>query len=154
VIQIGAADDSVKPQFAQIPADKSMESITLEEALELFKLPRTLGEMEGSPVVVGTGRFGPYIMHDRKFVSLPKDEDPLTVTIETAIELINEKRKQDQQRHLKAFDNDPKMEILNGRYGPYIAYDGKNYRIPKALHSKVKELTYEQCQEIIEKMKK
>ncbi len=154
VIQIGAADDSVKPQFAQIPSDKSMESITLEEALELFKLPRTLGEMEGSPVVVGTGRFGPYIMHDRKFVSLPKDEDPLTVTIETAIELINEKRKQDQQRHLKAFDNDPKMEILNGRYGPYIAYDGKNYRIPKALHSKVKELTYEQCQEIIEKMKK
>ncbi|MBQ5982693.1 MAG: type I DNA topoisomerase [Prevotella sp.] len=154
VIQIGAADDSVKPQFAQIPSDKSMESITLEEALELFKLPRTLGEMEGSPVVVGTGRFGPYIMHDRKFVSLPKDEDPLTVTIETAIELINEKRKQDQQRHLKAFDNDPKMEILNGRYGPYIAYDGKNYRIPKALHSKVKELSYEQCQEIIEKMKK
>ena len=154
VIQIGAADDSVKPQFAQIPADKSMETITVEEALELFKLPRTLGELEGMPVVVGTGKFGPYIMHNRKFVSLPKNEDPLTVTLETAIELINEKRQQDQERHLKAFENDPKMEILNGRYGPYIAYDGKNYRIPKAMHSKVKELTYEQCMEIIEKMKK
>ena len=154
VIQIGAADDSVKPQFAQIPADKSMETISVEEALELFKLPRTLGELEGMPVVVGTGKFGPYIMHNRKFVSLPKNEDPLTVTLETAIELINEKRQQDQERHLKAFENDPKMEILNGRYGPYIAYDGKNYRIPKAMHSKVKELTYEQCMEIIEKMKK
>ncbi len=154
VIQIGAADDSVKPQFAQIPADKSMETITVEEALELFKLPRTLGELEGIPVIVGTGKFGPYIMHNRKFVSLPKNEDPLTVTLETAIELINEKRQQDQERHLKAFENDPKMEILNGRYGPYIAYDGKNYRIPKAMHSKVKELTYEQCMEIIEKMKK
>ncbi len=154
VIQIGAADDSVKPQFAQIPADKSMETITVEEALELFKLPRTLGELEGMPVVVGTGKFGPYIMHNRKFVSLPKNEDPLTVTLETAIELINEKRQQDQERHLKAFENDPKMEILNGRYGPYIAYDGKNYRIPKAMHSKVKELTFEQCMEIIEKMKK
>lgn len=154
VIQIGAADDSVKPQFAQIPADKSMETITVEEALELFKLPRTLGELEGMPVVVGTGKFGPYIMRNRKFVSLPKNEDPLTVTLETAIELINEKRQQDQERHLKAFENDPKMEILNGRYGPYIAYDGKNYRIPKAMHSKVKELTYEQCMEIIEKMKK
>ena len=154
VIQIGAADDSVKPQFAQIPADKSMETITVEEALELFKLPRTLGDLEGMPVVVGTGKFGPYIMHNRKFVSLPKNEDPLTVTLETAIELINEKRQQDQERHLKAFENDPKMEILNGRYGPYIAYDGKNYRIPKAMHSKVKELTYEQCMEIIEKMKK
>ncbi len=154
VIQIGAADDSVKPQFAQIPADKSMETITVEEALELFKLPRTLGVLEGMPVVVGTGKFGPYIMHNRKFVSLPKNEDPLTVTLETTIELINEKRQQDQERHLKAFENDPKMEILNGRYGPYIAYDGKNYRIPKAMHSKVKELTYEQCMEIIEKMKK
>jgi DNA topoisomerase-1 len=154
VIQIGAADDSVKPQFAQIPADKSMETITVEEALELFNLPRTLGELEGMPVVVGTGKFGPYIMHNRKFVSLPKNEDQLTVTLETAIELINEKRQQDQERHLKAFENDPKMEILNGRYGPYIAYDGKNYRIPKAMHSKVKELTYEQCMEIIEKMKK
>ena len=154
VIQIGDADDSVEPQFAQIPADKSMETITVEEALELFKLPRTLGELEEMPVVVGTGKFGPYIMHNRKFVSLPKNEDPLTVTLETAIELINEKRQQDQERHLKAFDNDPKMEILNGRYGPYIAYDGKNYRIPKAMHSKVKELTYEQCMEIIEKMKK
>ena len=154
VIQIGAADDSVKPQFAQIPSDKSMETITIEEALELFKLPRTLGELEGSPVVVGTGRFGPYIMHNRKFVSLPKEEDPLTVTLETATELINEKRQQDQERHLKSFDNDSKMEILNGRYGPYIAYDGKNYRIPKSMHSKVKDLTYEQCLEIIEKMKK
>ena len=154
VIQIGAADDTNKPVFAQIPSDKSMESITLEEALELFKLPRTLGELEGKPVVIGTGRFGPYIMHDHKFVSLPKEENPLTVTLEAATALIQEKRQQDQERHLKTFDENPDMEILNGRYGPYIVYEGKNYRIPKTLHAKVKDLTYKQCLDIIEKMKK
>ena len=117
-------------------------------------MPRTLGELEGKPVVIGTGRFGPYIMHDHKFVSLPKEENPLTVTLEAATALIQEKRQQDQERHLKTFDENPDMEILNGRYGPYIVYEGKNYRIPKTLHAKVKELTYKQCLEIIEKMKK
>ena len=154
VIQIGDADDNQKPEFAQIPSDKSMEAITLEEAMDLFKLPRTVGLYEGTPVVIGKGKFGPYVMHDHKYVSLPKTEDPMSVTLETAISLITEKRQQDKERHLKAFEENPKMEILNGRYGPYIVCDGKNYRIPKALHSKVKELTYQECMEIMEKTKK
>ena len=151
VVQIGSADDKEKPRFAQLPAEMSMENITLEEALELFKLPRVVGEYEGEEVVIGTGRFGPYVMHQKKYVSLPKDEDPLAVTLETAIALIEEKRQQEQKRHLKVFEEDPKLEILNGRYGPYIVYDGKNYRMPKNMHAKVDELTYEQCMEIVKK---
>ena len=149
VVQIGTADDDEKPRFAQMPADKSMETITLEEALELFKLPRTIGEYEGKTVTIGAGRFGPYVLHNKKYVSLPKNEDPMTVTLETAISLIEEKRKAEEQRHLKKFDEDPKLEVLNGRYGPYIAYDGANYRIPRDLHEKAAELTYEQCMDII-----
>ncbi|MDD5875850.1 MAG: DNA topoisomerase, partial [Prevotellaceae bacterium] len=149
VVQIGSADDEQKPQFAQLPADKRMESITLDEALELFKLPRTVGEFEGSEVVIGAGRFGPYVMHNKKYVSLPKGEDPMTVTLETAVRLIMEKRRQEEQRHIKTFPEDAKLEVLNGRYGPYIAYDGKNYRIPKSQHDKAAELTYEQCMEIV-----
>ena len=149
VVQIGTADDTDKPRFAQIPADKSMETLTLDDALELFKLPRTIGQFEETDVVIGAGRFGPYIMHNKKYVSLPKDEDPLTVSLDTAIKLIESKRLQDAQRHLKQFDEDPKLEVMNGRYGPYIAYDGKNYRIPKAMHEKASELTYEECQDII-----
>ena len=149
VVQIGTADDDEKPRFAQMPADKSMETIKLEEALELFKLPRTIGEYEGKTVTIGAGRFGPYVLHNKKYVSLPKDEDPLTVTLDTAISLIEEKRKAEEQRHLKKFDEDPKLEVLNGRYGPYIAYDGANYRIPRDMHEKAAELTYEQCMDFI-----
>ena len=149
VVQIGAADDEQKPQFAQLPADKRMDEITLDEALELFKLPRTVGQFEGSDVVIGAGRFGPYILHNKKYTSLPKTEDPMTVTLDTAIKLIEEKRLQEAQRHIKQFEEDAKLEILNGRYGPYIAYDGKNYRIPKAQHDKAAQLSYEQCMEIV-----
>ena len=149
VVQIGSADDEQKPQFAQLPTDKRMDSITLEEALELFKLPRTVGQFEGTDVVIGAGRFGPYVMHNKKYVSLPKGEDPMTVTLDTAIQLIQAKRLQEEQRHMKKFEEDAKLEILNGRYGPYIAYDGKNYRIPKAQHDKATELTYEQCMDIV-----
>ena len=149
VVQIGSAEDDEKPKFSQLPSDKSMETITLEEALELFKLPRTLGEFEGGSVVIGAGRFGPYILHKKKYVSLPQSEDPMAITLERAIELINEKRQQEQQRHIKTFDEEPKLEIMNGRYGPYIAYDGKNYRIAKNLHEKAAELTLEQCMEIV-----
>ena len=149
VVQIGAADDEQKPQFAQLPTDKRMDEITLDEALELFKLPRTVGQFEGSDVVIGAGRFGPYVLHNKKYTSLPKTEDPMTVTLDTAIKLIEEKRQQEAQRHIKQFDEDAKLEILNGRYGPYIAYDGKNYRIPKAQHDKAAQLTYEQCMEIV-----
>ena len=149
VVQIGAADDEQKPQFAQLPTDKRMDEITLDEALELFKLPRTVGQFEGSDVVIGAGRFGPYILHNKKYTSLPKTEDPMTVTLDTAIKLIEEKRLQEAQRHIKQFEEDAKLEILNGRYGPYIAYDGKNYRIPKAQHDKAAHLSYEQCMEIV-----
>ena len=149
VVQIGTADDEEKPRFAQLPADKSMETITLDEALELFKLPRTVGEFEGKSVTIGAGRFGPYVLHDKKYVSIPKDEDPLALTLERAIELIEGKRKAEEERHLKQFDEDPKLEVLNGRYGPYIVYDGKNYRIPRDLHSKAGELSYEQCMDIV-----
>ena len=151
VVQIGTAEDKDKPRFAQLPASKSMETITLDEALELFRLPRVLGTYEDAEVSVGSGRFGPYILHQKKYVSLPKQEDPFTVTLERAIELIEEKRKEDQQRHLKTFPEDANLEIMNGRFGPYVAYNGKNYRLPKALHAKAAELTYEQCMEIVNK---
>lgn len=149
VVQIGSADDEEKPRFSQLPAKSSMESITLEEALECFKLPRELGLFEGTRVTIGAGRFGPYVLHNKQYVSLPKTEDPLTVTLETAVALIEQKRAQEKERHLKHFEEDPLMEVLNGRYGPYIAYDGKNYRMPKEWHDKAKELTYAQCMEIV-----
>ncbi len=150
VIQIGTAEDKEKPRFAQLPAGKSMETITLDEALDLFSLPRTVGSYENSDVVIGTGRFGPYVLHDKKYVSLPKEADPMTISIEECIKLIEDKRKQETQRHLKSFEEDPKLEVLNGRYGPYLAYDGKNYRLPKAMHAKAAELTLEECMHVIE----
>ena len=151
VVQIGTADDDEKPRFAQMPKDKSIETITLDEALELFRLPREVGEFEGEVVTIGTGRFGPYVLHKKKFVSIPKTQDPLTITLEEAVALINDSRKVEEQRHLKTFDEDPKLEVMNGRYGPYIAYDGKNYRLPKAMHPKAAELTYEECMKIVKK---
>ncbi len=151
VVQIGVADDDEKPRFAQLPAKLSMETITLDEALDLFQLPRTVGEYEGTSVVIGAGRFGPYVLHNKQFVSLPKGEDPLTFTLENAIQLIQEKRQQDQKRHIKAFEEDKDLEVMNGRYGPYLAYKGKNYRLPKALHSKLDSLTYDDCMKIINK---
>ena len=153
VVQIGSADDKEKPRFAQIPSDKSMESITLDDALELFKLPREIGIFEGEKVVIGTGRFGPYVLHHRKYVSLPKDADPMSITLDEAVTLIKNKRQQEQQRHIKLFLNDSKLEILNGRYGPYIAYDGANYRIPKPMINDVASMSYEQCMEIVNNAK-
>ena len=149
VAQIGSAEDKDKPLFAQLPSNLSIETITLEEALELFKLPRELGEFEGTKVSVGTGRFGPYVQHNRKYVSIPKGEDPMTITLDRAIELIHEKRETEQKRHLKSFAEDEKLELLNGKYGPYIAYDGKNYRLPKNKMENVEALTYEECMTII-----
>lgn len=149
VAQIGSAEDKDKPLFAQLPSNLSIETITLEEALELFKLPRELGEFEGTKVSVGTGRFGPYVQHNRKYVSIPKGEDPMTITLDRAIELIQEKRETEQKRHLKSFAEDEKLELLNGKYGPYIAYDGKNYRLPKNKMKNVEALTYEECMTII-----
>ena len=149
-VQIGTAEEEEKPLFATLPKDKSMASITLDEALELFKLPRTLGEYEGKPVVANTGRFGPYINHDKKFVSIPKGEDPLEISLERAIELILSKREAEEKSHLKTFDEEPELEIRAGRFGPYIAYTGKNYKIPKAQADRAAELTLEECRKIIE----
>ena len=151
VVQIGSADDEEKPRFSQLPKDKSIETITLDEALELFKLPRILGDYEGSEISIGVGRFGPYVLHDKKYVSLPKGEDPMTISLDTAIELIEEKRKQEKERHIKAFDEDPKLELLKGRYGPYLSYDGKNYHIDKKLQDKALagDMEYAECMEII-----
>ena len=151
VVQIGSADDEEKPRFSQLPKDKSIETITLDEALELFKLPRILGDYEGSEISIGVGRFGPYVLHDKKYVSLPKGEDPMTISLDAAIELIEEKRKQEKERHIKAFDEDPKLELLKGRYGPYLSYDGKNYHIDKKLQDRALagDMEYAECMEII-----
>ena len=149
MVQIGAAEDEEKPRFAQMPKEQSIESITLEEALELFKLPRNLGSYKGSDIIIGTGRFGPYILHNKAYISLPKEEDPMTISLETAVALIHQRQVQEEQRHLKSFEEEPKLEVLNGRYGPYLAYEGKNYRLPKSLHEKATELTLEQCMDII-----
>ncbi len=154
VVQIGSADDQVKPQFAQLPSECSMETLTLEEALELFKLPRTVGTFEGGDVVIGTGRFGPYILHKKKYISLPKTYDPMTITLDETVALINEKRQQEEKRHLKTFQEDSKLEVIDGRYGPYLAYDGKNYRLPKNMHQRAAELSFEDCMAIIDKQKK
>ena len=154
VVQIGSADDQVKPQFAQLPSECSMETLTLEEALELFKLPRTVGAFEGGDVVIGTGRFGPYILHKKKYISLPKTYDPMAITLDETVALINEKRQQEEKRHLKTFQEDSKLEVIDGRYGPYLAYDGKNYRLPKNMHQRAAELSFEDCMAIIDKQKK
>ena len=135
VVQIGAAhaDDkeAPKPQFASLMKGQSIDTITLEEALKLFDLPRTVGEYEGKVMVAAVGRFGPFIRHDGKFVSIPKDLNPLTITAEEAIALIEGKRVKDEQRFIKKFEEDPEMEILKGRFGPYISYQKANYRIRK-----------------------
>ena len=151
VVQIGSADDQEKPRFSQLPKDKSIETITLDEALELFKLPRTLGDYEGLEVSVGVGRFGPYVLHNKKYVSLPKGIDPMTVSLDAAIDLIEGKRKQEKERHIKSFDEDSKLELLKGRYGPYLSYDGKNYHIDKKLQEKALagNMEYAECMDII-----
>lgn len=147
LIQIGTPDDEEKPQFASLLKGQSMSTITLEEALKLFDLPRTLGDYENKLVSVGIGRFGPYIRHDGKYVSLPKTLEPLSVTLDEAIELIKAKREQESQRLIKSFPEDSELEVLNGRYGPYIAYKKKNYKIPKGTEPK--ELSFDACMQII-----
>ena len=149
VIQIGSASDTEKPRFAQLQKGQSIDTITLDEALELFALPRTLGEYEGEPVVVNVGRFGPYVQHGKQYVSLPAGTDPMTVTLEESIELIEKKRQFEQQRQIKTFAENPDVEILNGRYGPYIAMGGKNYKIPTGTDPATLDLAA--CMAIIEK---
>ena len=149
IVQIGSASDEEKPRFAQMKPGQTLETITLEEALGLFSLPRTLGEHDGSTVSIGAGRFGPYIKYGNAYVTLPKTHDPLTVTLEEAVVLIEEKQKAEAQRVMKKFDEKPELQVLNGRFGPYIAYNGCNYKLPKSVTPA--ELSLEECMEIIEK---
>ena len=148
VVQIGTSEDTEKPRFAQLKKEQSIKSITLNEALELFCLPRTVGTYEDQPVNIGEGRFGPYILHKGKFTTLTKEYDPLSVTLEECINLIEQNRKVEANRHLKTFNEDAEMEIIQGRWGPYIAYKGKNYKIPKKIKEPLS-LTYEECLELV-----
>ena len=150
MVQIGSGEGDDKPRFARLAPDQSIATITLEEALELCKLPRELGEFEDQPVKVGAGRFGPYVQHGKKYVSIPKDEDPLTITPERAVELILAKREADAKSHLLSFAEEPELEVLAGRFGPYIKYKGKNYKIPKERAEHAAELTLEECRALIE----
>ncbi len=148
MVQMGAQDEVEKPQFASLRKGQSIYTITLEEALDIFKLPKTLGEYEGKPVVVNAGRFGPYVRHDNKFTSIDKNIDPLDVTLEMAIDMINAKREAESKRLLRTFDEDAELQVLNGRFGPYIVHAGKNYRLPQS--HKPEELTYADCMAIIQ----
>lgn len=147
--QIGSAEDKEKPRFAQLPKEYGIETVTLDEVLELFKLPRELGEFEGSQIIVGTGRFGAYLLHNKKYVTIPKHEDPLTIAYDTAVAMIKENRVAEAQKQIKVFDEEPNLKVMNGRYGSYLAYNGKNYKLTKALQSKAAELTLEECMKVI-----
>lgn len=148
MVQIGTQDDEEKPTFASLQKNQSLTTITLEEALKLFDLPRSVGEYEGKDMQVAVGRFGPYIRHDGKFISLPRGLDPYAVTEEEAVQLIEEKRKKDSEKTISIFgEGDEEIQVLNGRYGPYITYQKGNYKIPKGTDAAT--LTEEQCKEII-----
>jgi DNA topoisomerase I len=148
IVQIGQAGDEEKPKFASLQKGQSLETISFDEAMELFKLPRTIGEYEDSEVLIGVGRFGPYVRHKSKFYSLKKGiDDPMTIVLDRAIELIETKREQEKNKYIRKFDEMPGLEILNGRYGPYITCDGKNFKIPKG--QKPEELSLEECKEIM-----
>ena len=138
-----------KPRFATLRKGQSIETITLEEALKLFELPRTLGDWEEKTVVASIGRFGPFIRWNAKFISIPKELDPMTITLEEAVELIKAKQVKDEQNFIKSFDEEPGMQILNGRFGPYISFNKKNYRIPKTVEHPA-ELTLADCKKLIE----
>ncbi len=149
IVQLGNSNDTDKPHFASLRKDQSVFDITLQEALKLFELPRVLGQFEDAEVSVGVGRFGPYVKHNGSFVSIPKEFAPTAITLDEAINLINEKREANSKKLIKAFDNDPDMQILNGRYGPYIYFNKANYKIPKTV-SDPKALSYDECKAIVE----
>ena len=149
MVQIGEAGEEEKPRFAGLLKHQSIKTITLEEALSLFKLPRVIGEFEKEEVTIGVGKFGPYARHSGKFYSLGKGDDPFTITLERALELIHQKREQDRNKIIRQFDEHPGLQILNGRWGPYINLGKENFRIPK--NRKPEELEYEDCLRIMEK---
>jgi DNA topoisomerase-1 len=148
MVQVGDAEDEVKPKFAGLKKGQSIDTISLAEALELFKLPRNLGEFENSEVVVASGRFGPYVRHLSNFYSLPKTDDPLTVGLDRAIGIIEAKRLLDSQKILHDFkDGEISIQVLNGRYGAYITSNKENYKIPRGKDPKT--LTLADCKTII-----
>ncbi|MEQ9303514.1 MAG: topoisomerase C-terminal repeat-containing protein, partial [Marinoscillum sp.] len=151
-VQLGEMEDEEnggeKPKFASLRHGQLIENITLEEAIELFKLPREIGEFEGEMMTAAVGRYGPYIRHAGKFASLKPDQDPLSITLEEATQLVLEKREEDANKYIKTFDEDDTVFVLNGKYGPYIKFGKKNVKIPK---DKVPEaLTFEECKELAE----
>jgi DNA topoisomerase I len=147
-VQLGSNDDEEKPSYASLRHGQYLENITIEDALELFKLPRRVGEFEGKDITAAIGKFGPYVRHDGKFVSLGKEMDPLTIDEATAVQLIKDKREADAKKLIKEFDQEPELKVLNGRWGPYISFKKSNYKIPKETNAE--ELTYEACIELIE----
>ncbi|MBP3775014.1 MAG: type I DNA topoisomerase [Bacteroidaceae bacterium] len=151
MVQMGSADDKLKPVFAPLLKGQNLDEITLDEALDLLRLPRTLGLYEGNPVQANNGRYGPYVVCNKQFVSIPKGMDVLSINLDEAIELIKQKEAQAAQRIVKQFEENEEIQILNGRFGLYISYRKKNYHLPKKVAEKVNELTLGQCMEIIEK---
>jgi DNA topoisomerase-1 len=147
MVQLGDTESENKPRFASLKKGQSIDTLTLEEALDLFKLPRPLGDYESSEVIVSTGRFGPYIRHNNVFFSLAKTDDPLTITMDRAIEVISEKRQKESERIISEFPEQQDLKILNGRYGPYLSYQKKNFKIPKGKDPR--ELTLEDCLKIV-----
>ena len=149
VVQMGSTTTGQRPRFAQLASGQKLETITLEEAVELFQLPRKLGTYEGEPITIGAGKYGPYVAHKGSYVSVPKGLDPMEITFEQAVIMMHRKHQEEAERHLKTFEEDAELEVLNGRYGPYITYKGNNYRLPKAMHEHAKDMTYEECMQIV-----
>jgi DNA topoisomerase-1 len=152
MVQIGSVDDEEKPQFAKLKTGQSIETISFDEAMELFKLPRTLGQFEEKDVVVNIGRFGPYIAHDGKFYSLGKDFDPYTISLEEASPIVVEKRDAKEKRTIKIFEKE-KIQVLRGPYGPYIKQGLRNYKLSKEQQERVADLTLDEVKKTIEELK-
>jgi len=151
MVQIGLTGNEEKPRFASLLKGQSIETINLEDALNLFKLPREIGSFENEQLVIGVGKFGPYVRHKGGFYSLRKDDDPMTIEAEAAIEIINAKREQVKSKTIKTFTEDPDLQILKGKWGPYIKHGKQNYRIPK--DTEPESLTYQACMDIIKSKK-
>jgi len=147
VAQIGETNGADRPRYAQLRKGQNIESLTLEEALDLFKLPRVIGQFEGSDVTVSTGRFGPYVLHSSKFYSLGKDDDPYTIELDRAVEIIGLKREKDSNKIIRVFSEDKDLQVLNGRWGPYIKYKKDNFKIPKGTDPKT--VSFEECMKLV-----
>ena len=147
VVQKGDTKSEEKPAFAGLKKGVSMDEVTLEQALEMFKLPRVVGQYQGKEITAAVGRFGPYLRFDGKFVSIPKTDDPVSISVERAVELINNKAEAERQKVIRTFPEEPSLQVLNGRYGPYISFDNKNYKIEKGTDASL--LTLEDCRRII-----